>query len=162
MQHAKPVYAFAALLLLSFSASAIDSFKLPEDPEILARYQSLSEEFRCLVCQNQNLADSNAGLAVDLKLEVIRLLESGRTDEQIRLFLTERYGDFVLYNPPLRASTILLWFGPIAVAFFGVIMVTRRRQYTPKETAEAVKSAEPSNDEYLALLRGENNKQSKD
>ncbi|MFT7127344.1 MAG: cytochrome c-type biogenesis protein CcmH, partial [Pseudoalteromonas tetraodonis] len=69
MQHSKPVYAFAALLLLSFSASAIDSFKLPEDPEILARYQSLSEEFRCLVCQNQNLADSNAGLAVDLKLE---------------------------------------------------------------------------------------------
>jgi cytochrome c-type biogenesis protein CcmH len=162
MRHVKPVYALAALLLLSFSALAIDSFKLPEDPEILARYQSLSEEFRCLVCQNQNLADSNAGLAIDLKLEVIRLLESGRTDDQIRLFLTDRYGDFVLYNPPLRASTILLWFGPIAVAFFGVIMVIRRRKFTPEETAEAVKSAELSNDEYLALLRGENNKQSKD
>lgn len=162
MRFAKLASGLAASLLLSFSAVAIDSFKLPENPEILARYQSLSEEFRCLVCQNQNLADSNAELAIDLKLEVIRLLESGRTDDEIRLFLTDRYGDFVLYRPPLKISTLLLWFGPIAVALLGLIAVFRRRKTAPEEVSDASSPATDSTDDYLALLRGDNNKQSKD
>lgn len=162
MRASRFVTSFAALILFSVSAGAIDSFKLPEDPEILARYQDLSEEFRCLVCQNQNLADSNAELAVDLKLEVIRLLESGRTDDQIRVFLTDRYGDFVLYRPPLKISTVLLWFGPLAVAFFGLLLVVRRRKSAPTPSAKDAGTNDVSNDDYLALLRGDNNKKSDD
>lgn len=105
-----------AALLLLFSATAsfaIDGFQLPEDPQTLKRYQVLAEEFRCLVCQNQNLADSNAELAKDLKKELVKLLESGRSDDEIREFLVARYGDFVLYRPPLNNSTLVLWLAPL-------------------------------------------------
>lgn len=146
-----------------FSVHAIDSFALPEDPRILERYQSLSEEFRCLVCQNQNLADSNAELAVDLKLEVIRLLEDGKSDDQIRDFLTDRYGDFVLYRPPLRLATLLLWFGPLAVALIGVLTIVRRRQpNTLEEPSPDASSSAFDSDEYLALLRGNHDQKPKD
>ena len=145
-------------LWVANSAFAIDSFKMPEDPQILERYQALSEEFRCLVCQNQNLADSSAELAVDLKLEVIRLLESGKSDDEIRLFLTDRYGDFVLYRPPLKISTLLLWFGPLAVALLGVFFVIRRKNsVAPLEgdNAEEKETKSESSDDYIALLRGD-------
>ncbi len=82
------------------------------DPERLKR---LSEELRCLVCQNQTLADSNAELAVDLKRQIETLLKQGQSDSQIRDYMVARYGDFVLYRPPLQRSTWVLWFGPFAM-----------------------------------------------
>jgi cytochrome c-type biogenesis protein CcmH len=86
------------------------------------RYYELIEEIRCLVCQNQSLADSNAALAQDLRKEVYEMIVSGKQDEQIIQFLVERYGDFVLYRPPLKQNTWLLWFGPFLFLIVAVVV----------------------------------------
>jgi cytochrome c-type biogenesis protein CcmH len=91
----------------------------PKTPEYQARLRALSEELRCLVCQNQSLADSNAELALDLKREVERLMTEGKTDADIKAFLVQRYGDFVLYKPPVQNNTLLLWGGPFALLAVG-------------------------------------------
>jgi cytochrome c-type biogenesis protein CcmH len=93
----------------------------PKTPEYQARLRALSEELRCLVCQNQSLADSNADLALDLKREVERLMTEGKTDADIKSFLVQRYGDFVLYKPPVQNNTLLLWGGPFALLLAGGI-----------------------------------------
>jgi cytochrome c-type biogenesis protein CcmH len=85
------------------------------------RYYDLIDEIRCLVCQNQSLADSNAELAQDLRKEVYEMIISGKQDEEIHQFLVERYGDFVLYRPPLKQNTWLLWFGPFLLLIIAVI-----------------------------------------
>ncbi len=77
------------------------------------QYQDLIDELRCLVCQNQNLADSNAGLAQDLRERTYQMVRSGKSDDEIVDYMVERYGEFVMYRPPLRTSTYLLWFGPV-------------------------------------------------
>ncbi len=94
----------------------------PLDPAAQARLKALSEELRCLVCQNQTLADSNAELAVDLRREVHRMIAGGRSDKQIKTYLVERYGDFVLYDPPVQANTIALWFAPFVLLLIGAIV----------------------------------------
>ncbi|UCH50143.1 MAG: cytochrome c-type biogenesis protein CcmH [Betaproteobacteria bacterium] len=86
-----------------------------EDPVLEKRVLTLSEELRCLVCQNQSLADSNADLAVDLRNQVREMMQQGKSDEQIREFMVARYGDFVLYNPPVKNATLLLWLGPFVL-----------------------------------------------
>jgi cytochrome c-type biogenesis protein CcmH len=91
----------------------------PKTPEYQARLKALSEELRCLVCQNQSLADSNAELALDLKREVERLMTEGKTDADIKAFLVQRYGDFVLYKPPVQNNTLLLWGGPFVLLAVG-------------------------------------------
>jgi cytochrome c-type biogenesis protein CcmH len=97
---------------------------------------TLAEELRCLVCQNQTIADSNAPLALDLRNQIRAQVAQGRTDDQIRAYMVERYGDFVLYKPPFKASTLLLWLGPLALLTLGAgifwTVVARRR---PKQTA---------------------------
>ena len=101
-----------------------------EDPVLIERYQQLTEELRCLVCQNQNIAESNAGLAVDLRNQVRDMLLAGRTDEEILTFLTDRYGDFVRYRPAVNQRTWLLWAGPLLFLGAGLILlvpVLRRR-----------------------------------
>jgi len=127
-------------LSLALPAVAIDSIQLPEDPATLARYQRLTEEFRCLVCQNQTLADSNADLAIDMRREVLRMIEANMTDAEISDWLVERYGDFVLYRPPMKASTWALWFGPLillllagSLAFFAKRRYGATTQTTSKE-----------------------------
>ena len=100
-----------------------------EDQELHARYSVLLEELRCLVCQNQSLADSPAPLAQDMRREVHRMVAAGYSDQQVVGFLASRYGDFVHYRPPLRATTLLLWFGPLllfAAAAWAVVRVVRR------------------------------------
>ena len=90
----------------------------------------ITSELRCLVCQNQTIADSNAGLAVDLRRETRELLQQGKTDREVVDYMTARYGDFVLYRPPLKATTMLLWFGPAAMLLGGaavLVVVLRRR-----------------------------------
>lgn len=85
------------------------------DEAFKTRLKALSEELRCLVCQNQSLADSNAELAVDLKREVERLMVDGKSDADIKTYLVQRYGDFVLYKPPVQTNTALLWAGPFVL-----------------------------------------------
>lgn len=92
-----------------------------QDPQTKDRYYSLLGQLRCLVCQNQSLADSHAELAQDLRQKVYEMLQQGAGDKQIIDFMVERYGDFVLYNPPLKASTVFLWFGPFILAGFGIL-----------------------------------------
>ena len=99
------------------------------------RYQTLIEEIRCLVCQNQSLADSNADLAQDLRKEIVDMIVSGKNDEQIIQFLVERYGDFVLYRPLLKENTWLLWFGPflfLIIGLFSAIIIIKKQSRSNK------------------------------
>lgn len=118
----------AALLWLSmFSAVVIAA---TSDAALDARLKKLDEELRCLVCQNQSLADSNAPLAQDLRREVRTLADAGKSDAQIKEYLVARYGDFVLYKPPVKGTTWLLWFGPFLLLAGGAFVwwsVSRRR-----------------------------------
>ena len=101
------------------------------NPEIESRMMALSAELRCLVCQNQTIADSHAGLAEDLRKQIREMLTKGMNESQILDYMTERYGDFVLYRPPFKASTVLLWVGPallMAGALGALLVVLRRRQ----------------------------------
>jgi len=111
-------------------ASAIEPFPFRSDLEE-QRYRSLLEELRCTVCQNQSLADSDAPLARDLRRELFQMLQQDLSDMEIRHFMVERYGDFVLYRPPLARHTILLWFGPVAlllVSLMATALVVRKRR----------------------------------
>ena len=97
-------------------------------------FKDLIEELRCLVCQNQSLLDSDAELAHDLRAEVYNMIQAGKSDEEIITFLVARYGDFVLYNPPLKPSTWLIWFGPfvlLLIAAFLLLRAVRRQKNTP-------------------------------
>jgi len=93
------------------------------DPVVEARLKNLGEELRCLVCQNQTIADSAAPLAVDLRNQIREQVRAGRSDDQIRAYMVERYGDFVLYRPPLKGTTLLLWIGPFALLLIGAAIV---------------------------------------
>ena len=106
------------------------------DPALEARVMALSSELRCLVCQNQTIADSNATLALDLRNQIREQIAKGRTDDEIRTYMVERYGDFVLYRPPLKATTVLLWLGPLLLLIVGgAIFWAVVRKRAPKTTA---------------------------
>lgn len=122
-------------LLLSFfwlssaNASPVDTFQFNDETTEL-RFQILSKELRCPKCQNQNLADSNSKIAIDLRKNLYNLLQEGKTDQEIIDFMVYRYGDFVLYRPPLKEQTYILWFGPLIILFgfiIGVVFVLRKR-----------------------------------
>jgi cytochrome c-type biogenesis protein CcmH len=117
-------------LLAAGSAHAIDTERAFDDPAVQARYENITRELRCLVCQNEAIADSNATLARDLRREVREMIDAGRTDEQIRQFMLDRYGDFVLYRPRMTPLTFLLWAAPVlllALGAFAAVRVVRRR-----------------------------------
>lgn len=119
-----------ALVLTLGGVFAREAAPAAEDPVLEARMVKIAEELRCLVCQNQTIASSNAGLAVDLRNQVREMLRRGDTDQQIIDYMTARYGDFVLYRPPLKGSTTLLWFGPGVLLVGGLLtlfVVLRRR-----------------------------------
>ena len=113
------------------------------------RFQNLTRELRCLVCQNENLADSNADLARDLRHEVFEQMQAGKSDDEIKQYLVDRYSDFVLYDPPMKSGTLLLWFGPLAILLAGavvvVVTVRRRGQATTANTVNE-KSADEGDD----------------
>jgi cytochrome c-type biogenesis protein CcmH len=105
-----------------------------DDPKKEARYKQLIDELRCLVCQNQNLADSNAELAQDMRRLTYEMVLRGESNEQIASFMVERYGDFVLYRPPFKNSTVMLWVGPFLILGGGVLILfffIRRRGRAP-------------------------------
>ena len=112
----------------------------PADPATEARLKTLSLELRCLVCQNQTIADSNADLAVDLRRIVRDQILQGRSDNEIKAYLVSRYGDFVLYKPPMQANTLLLWIGPFALLLIGGVVwavVGRRNRQAERATFSA-------------------------
>lgn len=122
-----------AALMLGAAAFAIDSDGPLPNPELQARYERLTDELRCLVCQNQTVADSNADLAKDLRNRTREMLLAGASDEEILEFMTERYGDFVLYRPPVSQRTVLLWTAPVLLLVIGSLsafLVIRRRSLT--------------------------------
>jgi cytochrome c-type biogenesis protein CcmH len=130
----------AALATLAPLPAAADAVPTVTDPVANARAVKLSEKLRCLVCQNQSIADSNAELAVDLRTQIREQIAAGRSDDQIVEYMVTRYGDFVLYEPPFKPTTILLWVGPVLLlvgGFFILIRNLRRRPATePTLTAE--------------------------
>ena len=118
------------LLAAALSLHAKEAPPEAADPALEARMVKITSELRCLVCQNQTIADSNASLAVDLRREARALLKQGKSDAEVVDYMTARYGDFVLYRPPLRATTLLLWFGPALMLAGGaavLVVVLRRR-----------------------------------
>jgi cytochrome c-type biogenesis protein CcmH len=119
------------LLMLAFSA-----LHAAEDPILEKRVRDVALELRCLVCQNQTLADSNAELAVDLRNTIRDQLSRGASERDVRDFMVARYGDFVLYRPPLKASTIALWAGPFVLLALGAFFLARRlRSKRPEDGA---------------------------
>jgi cytochrome c-type biogenesis protein CcmH len=113
-------FLFASTLCFSLSV-AKDAAPLAADPILEQRLISISEEMRCLVCQNESLAGSRSDLANDLRREIRTLIQEGKSDDQIRTFMVERYGDFVLYRPPVKPITWLLWIGPFVILVIGII-----------------------------------------
>jgi cytochrome c-type biogenesis protein CcmH len=131
----------SALLALSLSAQGAVDLHQFDDPAKEARYKALIKELRCLVCQNQNLADSNAELAVDLRQQTYDMIQRGESDAQIIEYMVARYGDFVLYRPPLKPETSILWAGPFVLMAIGitavVVIMRRQRRRSDPEVSEA-------------------------
>jgi len=125
------LFALLALICcLARPAFANDAAPAAADPALEARMTRITAELRCLVCQNQTIADSNADLAQDLRRQVREMLRKGDDDAKIIQYMTDRYGDFVLYRPPVKATTLLLWFGPALMLLlgFGALAVVMRRR----------------------------------
>jgi cytochrome c-type biogenesis protein CcmH len=109
------------VLAMSGNALAIDTERALEDPVLQARYEQINRELRCLVCQNETIADSNATLAQDLRKEVREMIAAGKTDAEIKDFMLARYGDFVLYKPRMTGKNLLLWAAPALFLLLGII-----------------------------------------
>jgi cytochrome c-type biogenesis protein CcmH len=132
--------AVASLLVSSLAFAAIETYDF-SDEQGQKRYHQLIEELRCPKCQNQNIADSNAPIAQDLRREVHRMIEEGESDNNIVSFMVERYGDFVIYRPRFDSSTFLLWFGPLVVAVLGMVVILLMVRNTRKRTSDSVLSS---------------------
>lgn len=115
--------ALAAVLALSAPAFAADPSEMLKDPQLESRAQHLGKGLRCLVCQSESIEDSNADLAKDLRIIVRERIAQGETDEQVKKFVVDRYGDYVLLKPPFKASTLVLWVGPFALLVLGIAAV---------------------------------------
>ena len=129
----------ALLLALPLAAGAKEAAPASDDPVLEARVMRIAAELRCLVCQNQTIADSHADLAQDLRQQVREMLQKGQSDAQIIDYMTQRYGDFVLYRPPVKSTTALLWYGPAVLMLGGLgvlAVVLRRRSKLPDDQFE--------------------------
>jgi cytochrome c-type biogenesis protein CcmH len=135
---------FAAAMLAVAPVAAIDTGKAFDDPELQARYDKLISEVRCLKCQNQSIKDSNVFLAADLRREIRRLIDEGKTDAEIVDFLVTRYGDFALYRPRTTGKTLVLWLAPFLLLLFGgfaMFRVVRHRMAMPLEDEAVAEEA---------------------
>jgi cytochrome c-type biogenesis protein CcmH len=142
-------------IMLIISAAAVwggEAAPAAEDPALERRVMALSAELRCLVCQNQSLADSNASLAVDLRNQVREKMRAGMSDEQIVDFMVARYGDFVLFRPPFKRTTALLWLGPLLLLGAGIAALVYRLMRRREEPAAQLTEAERKR--ARALLSG--------
>jgi len=130
MRRLLPFALLVLLALLSGAASAKEAAPTAEDVVVEKRMVAISEELRCLVCQNESLSGSQADLAKDLRREIREQIQQGRSDQEIMDFMVGRYGDFVRYRPPLKGTTLMLWFGPFALLLIGIVVLVvylRRR-----------------------------------
>lgn len=139
---------------LSYAGEAKD---LAENPAIEKRMVALAQNLRCLVCQNESLASSHAELAEDLRQEVREMMQKGKSDKEITDYLVARYGDFVLYNPPMQRNTMLLWFGPFAMLLIGAGMLVYQVRKRRKIVQDSVLTPE-AQQRAAALLNEEGNK----
>ena len=123
--------ALLAALAVACNVTAKEAVPLGDDPKVEKRLAAIAEELRCLVCQNESLIASRADLAMDLKRQVREQIKAGKSDAEIRAYMVQRYGDFVLYRPPVKSTTLLLWLGPFALMIAGFcavwIFIRRRR-----------------------------------
>jgi len=136
---------FAATLVLALatlSAPAREAAPLAEDPLVEKRLQAITSELRCLVCQNQTIADSNADLANDFRREIRKLIAEGKSDNEIMEFMVARYGDFVRYRPPVKGTTLLLWAGPGVLLLVGLTVLIRYLRRRNERIADTPLSAE--------------------
>lgn len=150
------LFATIILFLLMGDASARVEERKFDTVEQEQQYKYLIDELRCLVCQNQNLADSNAALAQDLREQVYLMIKRGDSNETIINFMVSRYGDFVLYRPPLKTSTLMLWVGPfiiMLIAFLVVVQLVRKRQ-----RATSVELSQSDREKVRNLLESEDDK----
>ena len=152
------------LLALAMTAAMLVPVAAKEAPEVGAdpaaerHMMQLASELRCLQCQNQTLADSNAPLAVDLRQQIRELLAKGQTDEQVKSYLVARYGDFVLYRPPLKSNTLVLWFGPALVLLVGLaalFLTLKRRLARLESMASKTQLSEAESQRAQHLLEDE-------
>lgn len=134
-----------SLVLCAIAVAAVDPLPFKDRAEEV-RFQNLTKQLRCLVCQNESLNDSSAPLAADLRRDVFEQMRSGKSDAEIKQWLTARYSDFVLYDPPLRGATWLLWFGPVLILLAGgaAIFATIRR----RAAAQSANPAPASEDDW--------------
>jgi cytochrome c-type biogenesis protein CcmH len=146
MQHYLRAGLVALLLAFGGQTLAIDTEVAFDDPVLQHRYEVINRELRCLVCQNQTIADSNATLAQDLRREVREMIAAGKTDDEIRDFMIERYGDFVLYRPRMTAQNFLLWAAPVLLLLIAaavLVRVIRRRAQETDIEAEGPEAGQP-------------------
>ena len=155
-----PVFGFARLVFLCVLCVSVvnpvfakEAAPLAADPVVEKRLLAITAELRCLVCQNQTIADSNADLANDFRREIRKLIAEGKSDQEILDFMVARYGDFVLYRPPLKATTVILWAGPLVLMVLGLIALIRYlRQRNRRLAADAPLSADEAR-QAEALLK---------
>lgn len=141
--------------------AAIDVYQF-KDEEKQARFQQLTAELRCPKCQNQNLADSNAEIAKDLRTKVYQMLEADKSDDAIVKYMLERYGEFVLYEPRLTAQTFLLWYGPALLLLIGLVTIALIVRYRIKKTPADENQTDLNNEQQqtlAALLNSEDGKE---
>lgn len=134
--------ALAGALFIACTALAREAAPLADDPKVEARLTAIAEELRCLVCQNESLAGSQADLAKDLRREVRNLIKEGKTDQEVRDFLVSRYGDFVLYRPQVKPTTYALWVGPFVLLVAGLAVLINYLRRRSKQVVETPLSDE--------------------
>ncbi|MFX4228816.1 MAG: cytochrome c-type biogenesis protein [Porticoccaceae bacterium] len=140
----------ALLLLISLNSLAVIDIHEFSSEEIRERYEVLIEELRCPKCQNQNLAGSDSVVAEDLRREVLVLLEDGYTDQQIRTYMRDRYGDFILYDPPVEGKTLLVWVIPLALFVLGLVVIFFVVRSATRNAAKNISDEfEPESDEFV-------------
>ncbi|WP_455204642.1 cytochrome c-type biogenesis protein [Kaarinaea lacus] len=146
--------AMILLLALTPALYAKEAVPMAADPELEKRVNEISHELRCLVCQNQTIADSHADLAVDLKNQVRQMVSEGKTQDEIVNYMVQRYGDFVRYRPPVKSTTIFLWVGPFILLVAGLVLLIINLKKRKRVIADAPLSEEES-DKLSSLLKAE-------
>ena len=152
---ARPLLLALLLGLMALPAAAVEPHEMLDDPVLEARAREISRGVRCLVCQNQTIDDSNAQLARELRVLIRERLTAGDSDQQVRDFLVSRYGDFVLFSPPLKAATLLLWFGPFLLLALGALVVFFYLRGQRRRPATAMAPLDESERARLARLLDE-------
>jgi len=155
----KSIFLVLVSVLYLHIAYANDAAPLADDPVTEQRLISISEEMRCLVCQNESLAGSRSDLANDLRREIRTLIKEGKSDEQIRTFMVERYGDFVLYRPPVKPITWLLWIGPFVILAIGIaFLMSYLRRRNAMASTKALSEADNQKIDALLNTLGKNDR----